>query len=497
MATDVTKPALLFGAAIEIYNANKAFANIDPTTITAIPVNPINPIVLSPLGADNIYAKSLSDAFSALVFDNKSINTKDTYAKYQLSFKTSADVSGKVIVSVGEVSKVAKNADFGTGNDNVKENINYTNQFGDKLVVKHQYITTTTNDKFDHSLKLHSTVLDNHSQVFTAEAGSKAIRSALTTYFQSRFNFHAKNNTGITEDKSKQIFNFKLSTVKIGSTIVSSTTSTDDDATFLSSNQTKDISYVNTEKNADNAYKLHYNVTQSIKEDKTITKLNQFSFSDNAITIDAKGIIDGETVTKGALKVGTAYFTLITNEPSSKDLAALSTDGYGDKSALDGLFSSTTEFKGTDNSDKITVKTLKPVGATTRAMGNAVELKVDAGAGDDTIICSKGGSNTITGGDGKDTFVIGNSCSGSIVIKSTTITTDMAGTESVEDFSAAFTAANAILKTLSAKGERFAFEFDSTNGYLFDDVNGDGKADQVIVLTGIDNTGINAKDIIT
>ena len=32
-------------------------------------------------------------------------------------------------------------------------------------------------------------------------------------------------------------------------------------------------------------------------------------------------------------------------------------------------------------------------------------------------------------------------------------------------------------------------------GYLFDDVNGDGIADQVIVLTGIDNEGIAASDI--
>jgi hypothetical protein len=69
------------------------------------------------------------------------------------------------------------------------------------------------------------------------------------------------------------------------------------------------------------------------------------------------------------------------------------------------------------------------------------------------------------------------------------------GTESVEDFSAALTAATVLLKAMRTSGERFAFEFDSTNGYLFDDVNGDGIADQVIVLTGIDNEGIAASDI--
>jgi len=108
MATDETKPALLFSSAIEIYNANKAFSNIDTSTITGIPANPVTENLLSPLGTDNIYAKNLSDAFSALELDKKSITSSDNYAKYQIGFKTNSQASIKANVSVSELTKVAK-----------------------------------------------------------------------------------------------------------------------------------------------------------------------------------------------------------------------------------------------------------------------------------------------------------------------------------------------------------------------------------------------------
>ena len=73
MATDAAKPALLFSSAIEIYNANKAFSNIDTSTITGIPTNPVTENLLSPLGTDNIYAKNLSDTFSALELDKNQL----------------------------------------------------------------------------------------------------------------------------------------------------------------------------------------------------------------------------------------------------------------------------------------------------------------------------------------------------------------------------------------------------------------------------------------
>lgn len=533
MATDV-KPTPIFGSAIEIYNANKAFSNIDVSTITGVPTNPVSEILLNPLGEANVYAKNLSDAFSALELDKKSITSSDHYAKYQLNFKTHSEASIKANVSVFEKTQVAKKIDFGTGNDHVQEKIYYINEYGDKLWVNHQYKTVTVFSKLDHSLKLHSTISESQSQVFSAESGSKAIYSALNTTSQSTYNFNVKRNIGITQENTKQTFHYKSPVIKIQSSAVNSTTSTDDNATFTATKQTKNVAYANIDKNPENAYKLRYDVTHSTSDDKKITTLKLFSFSDSGISIEAKGIIDGFNVSKGALKVESAYFTLKTNSPSAKELLDLNTDGYGDKSQLDGLFSATNDFKGTDHDDNIVIKAVKPIGATQREPGEIVELKVDAGDGDDVIICSRSGGNTITGGDGKDTFVISNRSSGSINIKKSIETRDASGikityiaemkasdtisdfktqvdklslgtvanranyaegSESVEDFSAALTAATVLLKSMRTTGERFAFEFDSTNGYLFDDVNGDGMADQVIVLTGIDNTGIAASDI--
>jgi hypothetical protein len=69
----------------------------------------------------------------------------------------------------------------------------------------------------------------------------------------------------------------------------------------------------------------------------------------------------------------------------------------------------------------------------------------------------------------------------------------------VGDFAAALIAANTALLTLngtSAATELYAFEFDATNGYLFEDTDSDGDADQVLVLVGIDNTEISAGDLI-
>jgi len=67
-------------------------------------------------------------------------------------------------------------------------------------------------------------------------------------------------------------------------------------------------------------------------------------------------------------------------------------------------------------------------------------------------------------------------------------------------FAAALTAANTALATLagtSSEAELYAFQYDSTNGYLFEDTDADGDADYVIVLVGINNTEISASDLVT
>ena len=69
----------------------------------------------------------------------------------------------------------------------------------------------------------------------------------------------------------------------------------------------------------------------------------------------------------------------------------------------------------------------------------------------------------------------------------------------VDDYAAALAAANIALATLhgtSSQSQLYAFEHDDQNGYLFEDTNSDGVADQVIVLVGLDHTGLMASDIV-
>ncbi len=69
----------------------------------------------------------------------------------------------------------------------------------------------------------------------------------------------------------------------------------------------------------------------------------------------------------------------------------------------------------------------------------------------------------------------------------------------VSDYAAALAAANLALAALNASSSHsqlYAFEFDSENGYVFEDTDSDGAADQVVVLVGIQQDGLSAADII-
>jgi hypothetical protein len=161
----------------------------------------------------------------------------------------------------------------------------------------------------------------------------------------------------------------------------------------------------------------------------------------------------------------------------------------------------------------------------TGAGGNDV---LKGGAGKDTIL-GDAGNDTITGGAdadsmgggaGTDTFVIGTGETGITVATADSIGGFATGADKLKlglagdatagtgnyveagaaaaDFTAALAAANTALAALngtSAATQLYAFQFDATNGYLFEDTNSDGTADQVIVLVGITNTGIGAGDI--
>jgi S-layer protein len=160
--------------------------------------------------------------------------------------------------------------------------------------------------------------------------------------------------------------------------------------------------------------------------------------------------------------------------------------------------------------------------------GNNIASTITGGAGDDIftggtqndVITGGLGADVLEGGLGADTFTIGNLDSGITTLTADTITDFTSGSDhlslgsvgdatagtgnyvqagaAVADFTAALAAANTALAGLagtSAATELYAFEFDAVNGYLFNDTDGDGDADQMIVMTGINNTEILAADI--
>ena len=169
------------------------------------------------------------------------------------------------------------------------------------------------------------------------------------------------------------------------------------------------------------------------------------------------------------------------------------------------------------------------VDLTNVTMGAVTDTIIATGADADVItgsnlidgITAGAGADTMTGGAAADVFTIGNTDSGITVATADTIT-DFATTAdtialglvgdatvntgnyveaaaAVADFAASLAAANnalAVLNGTSAAAELYSFQFDATNGYLFNDTDSDGNADQMIILTGIDNTEIAAADIV-
>jgi hypothetical protein len=179
----------------------------------------------------------------------------------------------------------------------------------------------------------------------------------------------------------------------------------------------------------------------------------------------------------------------------------------------------TLALTATSGSDTVSLSNL--------TLTNAV-VTVSTGAGADTItgtgsadtITAGTGADTITGGAGADLIVIGDTDSGitvatadsviGFVTTSDNLSLGLAGDATadtgnyveagaaVASFTAALTAANtalAVLNSTSAETTLYSFQWDTTNGYLFEDSNSDGVADQVIVLVGIVGGTFAAGDI--
>lgn len=127
---------------------------------------------------------------------------------------------------------------------------------------------------------------------------------------------------------------------------------------------------------------------------------------------------------------------------------------------------------------------LKGVGVDAIVDDNGAEITPEVKATADSITDFKTGT---------DKLVLGVAGSTSNFVAATKIVVEDTESE-LSAFDVALAAANKDLGGLKATGEKFAFQFDENNGYLFDDVNGDGVADQVIILNGV--TTLVAADIV-
>jgi Ca2+-binding RTX toxin-like protein len=160
---------------------------------------------------------------------------------------------------------------------------------------------------------------------------------------------------------------------------------------------------------------------------------------------------------------------------------------------------------------------------------------VSAGAGADTVTANAGGgsftlgagADTFTAGAGADVVVVGNTDSGITVATADTITSFTTGADTlslgvvgvlvnagggttaenyteaaaaVADFAAAFTAANTAIAAANVTETTatvfYNLQYDATNGYLFEDTDADGDADQVMILTGITDATLAPGDIV-
>jgi Ca2+-binding RTX toxin-like protein len=178
-----------------------------------------------------------------------------------------------------------------------------------------------------------------------------------------------------------------------------------------------------------------------------------------------------------------------------------------------------------DNLDNIVLFGTQNLNATGNILansitGNAGNNTLDGGAGNDTLI-GGAGADMLTGGADSDVFILSTAGDSGLTLATADRITGfntgldvlrlgLAGNDGVNyseastavtDFEAALEAANGALAALnggagSSEAQLYNFQFDAANGYLFIDRDGDGAADEVIVLVGITaNAGIAPTNI--
>lgn len=241
----------------------------------------------------------------------------------------------------------------------------------------------------------------------------------------------------------------------------------------------------------------------------------------------AAGVDLTTTSTTGDIGIDMTSFTgaakLTTTSTDGDQTIATGTAGGNDTVTATAGKGNVTVTTGTGD-DVVTVTTVG-------TGGGEGAITINTGDGNDTITITNataGDGATITAGKGADkialsldtaVIVIGNGDSGITLDTADTITgfkttfdtlkLGFNGSEGVNvkeaaaavaDFATALTNANAALAALHvgnpAEAELASFQWDGTNGYLFNDTNADGTADQVIVLVGITGATFAAADIV-
>lgn len=267
----------------------------------------------------------------------------------------------------------------------------------------------------------------------------------------------------------------------------------------------------------------------------------------------------GQTIIAGGL-FQAAFGTAGVDLQTTATTAATGAGMVVDLSAVTGPVTLTTTTTtgaqtittGSGNATVFATASTGAVGITTGAGWDVVTLTssddttgvgcvINTGAGNDTITIIAAGTvastnpNLITAGLGADTItlsndgewnniVIGNTDSGITLAGADRINGFVAATDNlkmgtaagatgapttdnyveavaaVADYAAALGAANIQLASLGTATtgalEAYAFQWDATNGYLFNDTDGNGSADQVVVMVGVTGTMISNVDII-
>lgn len=265
-----------------------------------------------------------------------------------------------------------------------------------------------------------------------------------------------------------------------------------------------------TENNYDSAHYQIYGV-QAVSSTENLTGTGFSLTGNNIVTLTAAGDNYADTSDNDVFKIIKIDVTTktVSNFDTDLNFVGKLVDGDNDSAGFNfnvHLEADSATLTGTAQSDYLT---------------GTDAANTILGVGGNDILVGGLGADSLTGGTGNDTYIVFNGDSGitfptaDSIIGFTTGADKLslglsgdatAGTgnyveagAAVADYAAALLSANTALAALngtSGAGTLYAFQFDGTNGYLFEDYTSDGNADQAIILVGINDPNmIAATDI--